>query len=218
MRGKALRRFCSWLPAGITPAYAGKRERHRPGAWPNEDHPRVCGEKLKIPCWIAPSVGSPPRMRGKVLASRWASVCCWITPAYAGKRLYASCGHGKGRDHPRVCGEKGSFSKSFTAFTGSPPRMRGKVAEYKLCGSLAGITPAYAGKSDDGLVYLFPEQDHPRVCGEKARTLIVQNEPQGSPPRMRGKEILPSRSFPDFGITPAYAGKSVGGFNMARSS
>ena len=28
----------------------------------------------------------------------------------------------------------------------------------------------------------------PRVCGEKARTLIVQNEPQGSPPRMRGKD------------------------------
>lgn len=47
----------------------------------------------------------------------------------------------------------------------------------------------------------------PRVCGEKARTLIVQDEPQGSPPRMRGKGQARCEVVVEFGITPAYAGK-----------
>ena len=46
------------------------------------------------------------------------------------------------------------------------------------------------------------------MCGEKARTLIVQDEPQGSPPRMRGKDIVHEFQPLDTGITPACAGKS----------
>ena len=49
------------------------------------------------------------------------------------------------------------------------------------------ITPAYAGKSAAQSLDRLCAGDHPRVCGEKARTLIVQDEPQGLPPRMRGK-------------------------------
>ena len=50
-------------------------------------------------------------------------------------------------------------------------------------------------------------RDHPRVCGEKARTLIVQDEPQGSPPRMRGKVNRNNERHFLQRITPAYAGK-----------
>ena len=53
-------------------------------------------------------------------------------------------------------------------------------------------------------------RDHPRVCGEKFCVASDWQCVQGSPPRMRGKE----RGFDDgqalLGITPAYAGKSVG--------
>ena len=49
--------------------------------------------------------------------------------------------------------------------------------------------------------------DHPRVGGEKARTLIVQNEPQGSPPHGRGKDGKFIRINESTGITPAWAGK-----------
>ena len=45
------------------------------------------------------------------------------------------------------------------------------------------------------------------MCGEKARTLIVQDEPQGSPPRMRGKVRAIVDAALEGGITPAYAGK-----------
>ena len=78
----------------------------------------------------------------------------------------------------------------------------------------AGIrnTPAYAGKRRPALPLLRWHRDHPRICGEKQRTLAVDNEPQGSPPHMQGKGERPERQGADAGITPAYAGKSsIGG-------
>ena len=36
---------------GITPAYAGKSDRADIILSPNRDHPRVCGEKMKLPPW-----------------------------------------------------------------------------------------------------------------------------------------------------------------------
>ena len=99
----------------------------------------------------------------------------------------------------------------FVFAIGSPPRMRGKVAAAVPALFLRGITPACAGKSEKQVPFLPPYQDHPRVCGEKARTLIVQDEPQGSPPRMRGKEVKALLHFNWVGITPACAGKSSPG-------
>ena len=96
----------------------------------------------------------------------------------------------------------------FVFAIGSPPRMRGKVAAAVPALFLRGITPACAGKSEKQVPFLPPYQDHPRVCGEKARTLIVQDEPQGSPPRMRGKEVKALLHVNWVGITPACAGKS----------
>ena len=52
------------------------------------------------------------------------------------------------------------------------------------------VSPAYAGKSHSYLNSTFLNL--------------------GSPPRMRGKELLIARHFDDARITPAYAGKSAG--------
>ena len=67
-------------------------------------------------------------------------------------------------------------------------------------------------------IYQVIAEDHPRVCGEKARTLIVQDEPQGSPPRVRGKAALWRVSRPLFRITPACAGKSAKAERTSRCS
>ncbi len=85
--------------------------------------------------------------------------------------------------------------------------MRGKGVIGVICRAFFGITPAYAGKRAGRCPDGCTPWDHPRVCGEKARTLIVQNEPQGSPPRMRGKDSRVDILCFDVGITPAYAGK-----------
>ena len=73
----------------VSPAYAGKSPAAAYACPGTQDHPRVCGEKLYTPCVIAPSVGSPPRMRGKDNVNLKFSDPAWITPAYAGKSAVA---------------------------------------------------------------------------------------------------------------------------------
>ena len=132
---------------GITPAYAGKRQRRATACTWLRDHPRVCGEKHR-PTWMFPAhTGSPPRMRGKVLNEEETQQEIGITPAYAGKSMYRTTETLCCRDHPRVCGEKPVAMHSCTMTRGSPPRMRGKVGDDLFLLLFAGITPACAGKS-----------------------------------------------------------------------
>ena len=51
-------------------------------------------------------VGSPPRVRGKVLYDMVATGLLGITPACAGKSSVRAVNSRLLWDHPRVCGEK----------------------------------------------------------------------------------------------------------------
>ena len=75
-----------------------------------------------------------------------------ITPAYAGKRLRHIDSVSCHRDHPCICGEKKSISFSQVPEIGSPLHMRGKGDFTRLISGVAGITPAYAGKSVNSVV------------------------------------------------------------------
>ena len=86
--------------------------------------------------------------------------------------------------------------------------MRGKVAYTDLQRPSPGITPAYAGKSLLKLLHHVGLRDHPRVCGEKAYSLVINGSEWGSPPRRRGKGTKRCSSRRGGRITPAYAGKS----------
>ena len=90
----------------------------------------------------------------------------------------------------------------------SPPRMRGKVWLHQKPGRVPGITPAYAGKSPPAKRKNPAIWDHPRVCGEKPNRIVWEHWKEGSPPRMRGKEVDALGFSCGHGITPAYAGKS----------
>ena len=92
----------------------------------------------------------------------------------------------------------------------SPPRVRGKglCKDFHLCD--VGITPACAGKSEKQVPFLPPYQDHPRVCGEKSQPAVRRSCAKGSPPRVRGKGHSEPGGAGGGGITPAYAGKSMG--------
>ena len=86
--------------------------------------------------------------------------------------------------------------------------MRGKGAVRGWLRATEGITPAYAGKSLWCVIVRVSHGDHPRVCGEKRNSSTLRKLFWGSPPRMRGKAIPFSEPDVNFGITPAYAGKS----------
>ena len=53
----------------------------------------------------------------------------------------------------------------------------------------------------------MPEEDHPRVCGEKTYHYELKDWDLGSPPRVRGKENHAVRCWGVYRITPACAGK-----------
>ena len=126
MRGKVcIPLWCS-VTAGITPAYAGKRDKPLVIVSTITDHPRVCGEKALSTFSSLKNSGSPPRMRGKVQNQEALSAGNGITPAYAGKRKSCVVQKINAWDHPRVCGEKMPCSPWGMILVGSPPRMRGK--------------------------------------------------------------------------------------------
>ena len=90
-----------------------------------------------------------------------------ITPAWAGKRRRVLVKLAASRDHPRVGGEKPISGKELDAELGSPPRGRGKGVCLFPALAAIGITPAWAGKSDNTNAGLCNARDHPRVGGEK---------------------------------------------------
>ena len=92
---------------------------------------------------------------------------------------------------------------------GSPPRGRGKDSgTVHGCGQLR-ITPAWAGKRPSHCSERRRPQDHPRVSGEKVRMRMLWPVMMGSPPRGRGKDLIPNYQGGTFRITPAWAGKSI---------
>ena len=106
MRGKGILAKSTDWQYRITPAYAGKSDKHQAQLVQAEDHPRVCGEKAGRSAEGRSVQGSPPRMRGKERGSTSRQRRKGITPAYAGKRLSLTDPGSAARDHPRVCGEK----------------------------------------------------------------------------------------------------------------
>ena len=106
VRGKAACDLKVRSPAGITPACAGKRRTAQLICCAQWDHPRVCGEKGPFGAARSMSKGSPPRVRGKENQNATAALYSRITPACAGKSPHPRWTRRRGRDHPRVCGEK----------------------------------------------------------------------------------------------------------------
>ena len=173
MRGKGGRTGSSGRYTGITPARAGKRPKSRkngPNTW---DHLRVCGEKQSGADQQTTIEGSPPRMRGKDQAcSRW-RYPDGITPAYAGKSSSRRQRMPHSRDHPRLCGEKLERSDPRFPSRGSPLRVRGKVGPVIQLRAGPGITPACAGKSRNRCEKVQRGRDHPRMCGEKLKEVVL---------------------------------------------
>ena len=93
---------------------------------------------------------------------------------------------------------------------GSPPRGRGKDERRRPGEIRARITPAWAGKRSSLDGKMFKIWDHPRVGGEKSISCWKRSMPVGSPPRGRGKVAYIGNKNGLDGITPAWAGKSLG--------
>ena len=173
------------------------------------DHPRVCGENAAGTARGIQSSGSPPRVRGKLIRQKAWGATDRITPACAGKTDNSGIFLTRVRDHPRACGENAAHSRTKKRWRGSPPRMRGKPVISQIDSRPPPITPAHAGKTLSSRHLCREHRDHPRACGENRRHKPENRSYLGSPPRMRGKPVLPFYVVRLTGITPAHAGKTT---------
>ena len=87
VRGKGRWTVSRQHEPGITPACAGKRRQSPCISFQEWDHPRVCGEKQRQSQFNSGSMGSPPRVRGKVFDPCPIDCTSRITPACAGKSI-----------------------------------------------------------------------------------------------------------------------------------
>ena len=208
MRGKRIDEVIVQLAPGITPADAGKTNIRWLCIAIVQDHPRGCGENFCFRDFVIIRGGSPPRMRGKLVTSSRQFPPWRITPADAGKTGGFTLLLSDSRDHPRGCGENIATKKLKPTVLGSPPRMRGKLANTLSLAKSPRITPADAGKTNPSCWTAARFRDHPRGCGENPVTACICSRVLGSPPRMRGKPPVRSTQLLAKRITPADAGKT----------
>ena len=187
MRGKRCSTHRRTTYPRITPARAGKTLDRFPSESRSADHPRACGEnpRPRGPAWNV--LGSPPRVRGKLIDSLERAGYEGITPARAGKTTLSPPSFKLSGDHPRACGENRCRMRRISALW---------------------ITPARAGKTQPLPTGPRRTADHPRACGENSAPRARRGWDRGSPPRVRGKpeRIFCPSSRPR--ITPARAGKT----------
>ena len=147
-------------------------------------------------------------MRGKLFFSKINKISGRITPADAGKTVIGLSYMQRHQDHPRGCGENITAPDELGNVMGSPPRMRGKPANFMSSAFASRITPADAGKTVFCRCCLRRPRDHPRGCGENVNRDSQSPARMGSPPRMRGKPPTQTPCTARARITPADAGKT----------
>ena len=194
--------------AGIIPAHAGNTKMPRRRISACRDHPRACGEHVRLDFAPAADWGSSPRMRGTPELKTIFRKLRGIIPAHAGNTKHGDDGCSNDRDHPRACGEHQFRSNAVTSDSGSSPRMRGTPVCCMCNIGTYGIIPAHAGNTKSWAASSSSVRDHPRACGEHARWSARSRPRAGSSPRMRGTLSTVTTVPHMAGIIPAHAGNT----------
>ena len=92
-----------------------------------------------------------------------------LIPAWAGKtRKVIEFTRERGA-HPRVGGENYKPECNTSTIRGSSPRGRGKLNFAHVVLAVAGLIPAWAGKTQSVSIFLYRAEAHPRVGGENLK-------------------------------------------------
>ena len=111
--------------------------------------------------------------------------------------------------HPRVCGENHYARSIPRMYSGSSPRVRGKLSPSRYASHARRLIPACAGKTVPRGVFAVPRRAHPRVCGENTGCRPRAEAKLGSSPRVRGKPFALRSDNTPSRLIPACAGKTL---------
>ena len=104
-----------------------------------------------------------------------------------------------------MCGADLQGTLNQVTWTGSPPRVRSRLAFCGIGGQPIGITSACAEQTDNELTVTNGNKDHLRVCGADGIMNRTKSCPMGSPPRVRSRRASHSCAMFHVGITSACA-------------
>ena len=206
MRGR--RCSASWTRRSSrnTPADAGTTSTSPPPSKPRTEHPRGCGDDVTSAGICRRSGGTPPRMRGRPHDRPLRQRVRGNTPADAGTTTTGICGRCGSWEHPRGCGDDAVASPRSAGVEGTPPRMRGRHVPGLVADEHERNTPADAGTTGPCRPPRRRRSEHPRGCGDDHIYLTIWNDPDGTPPRMRGRRVPAAEGDGQGRNTPADAG------------
>ena len=154
-------------------------------------------------------LGSPPRVRSRLLVLLRVAVLRRITSACAEQTSPVSRGELKMWDHLRVCGADAAEARRLKTLVGSPPRVRSRLDGVRHGVLDAGITSACAEQTNTRTVCTLIPRDHLRVCGADRSGTVAPQLASGSPPRVRSRLIDSVLNGIKDGITSACAEQTI---------
>ena len=110
--------------------------------------------------------------------------------------------------HPRVCGADAHHLHPPAPPEGSPPRVRGRHRRLLRKAAPPRFTPACAGQTKRLGFSQRGRTVHPRVCGADVDLFPELLNPDGSPPRVRGRQSQRKGQTYPGRFTPACAGQT----------
>ena len=131
----------------ITPACAGRTLAFCLVFPTAQDHPRVRGKDICQIFSFFRCIGSPPRAREGPNAEDTSGGADRITPACAGRTIWAALKFAVLQDHPRVRGKDRGMRRRRMSKIGSPPRAREGPPWLDDETMKVRITPACAGRT-----------------------------------------------------------------------
>ena len=174
-------------PRGITSACAEQTPWPMLAARWAGDHLRVCGADALVPLWVAAMLGSPPRVRSRLVRRLHPALPPGITSACA-EQTHGADRHGQDfGDHLRVCGADVDGRDKTERVLGSPPRVRSRLLAMLAAAVRAGITSACAEQTGVTACGNALTEDHLRVCGADQNVRPERPCGGGSPPRVRSR-------------------------------
>ena len=126
MWGRLIKAQLTVMRLRNTPTHVGKTLMFRPTRFGKWKHPHACGEDDSDIFKTTQRAETPPRMWGRLKASKEIVLAMGNTPTHVGKTedmLYDADGLGK---HPHACGEDDSVRVSKSHAKETPPRMWGR--------------------------------------------------------------------------------------------
>ncbi len=169
-------------------------------------HPRACGERFVYSNAGDAWAGSSPRMRGTDGQGPFRPDARRFIPAHAGNGFGGRAARSPVSVHPRACGERWVGIILPVDDPGSSPRMRGTVRRGFSRSALGRFIPARAGNGQRRAVHTTVYTVHPRACGERLKTRVVQPSKIGSSPRVRGTVKMTLLKAFSKRFIPAHAG------------